>query len=51
MSILKALEGKIDMKSEPGNGSLFRLEPPLPETDELVEEDRPECNPITIMFL
>lgn len=47
--LVEVLEGKMDVESEPGKGSVFRLELPLPETDELVEEDKPNCNPITIL--
>ena len=47
--LIKVLEGKMDVGSEPGKGSVFRLELPLPETDELVEEDKPDCNSITIL--
>ena len=47
--LIKVLEGKMDVESEPGKGSVFRLELPLPETDELVEEDKPDCNSITIL--
>ena len=47
--LIKILEGKMDVESEPGKGSVFRLELPLPETDELVEEDKPDCNSITIL--
>lgn len=47
--LIKVLEGKMDVESEPGKGSVFRLELPLPETDELVEEDKPDYNSITIL--
>ena len=47
--LIKVLEGKMDVGSEPGKGSVFRLELPLPETDELVEEDNSDCNLITIL--
>ena len=30
--LIKVLEGKMDVESEPGKGSVFRLELPLPET-------------------
>lgn len=39
----------MDVESEPGKGSVFRLELPFPETDELVEEDKPDHNTITIL--
>lgn len=47
--LIKVLEGKMDVESEPGKGSVFRLELPFPETDELVEEYNSECNLITIL--
>ena len=47
--LIKVLEGKMDVESEPGKGSVFRLELPLPETDELVEEDKSDHNTITIL--
>ena len=47
--LIKVLEGKMDVESALGKGSVFRLELPLPETDELVEEDKPDCNSITIL--
>ena len=47
--LIKVLEGKMDVESEPGKGSVFRLELPLPETDELVEEDKTDHNTITIL--
>lgn len=47
--LIKVLEGKMDVESEPGKGSVFRLELPFPETDELVEEDKPDHNTITIL--
>lgn len=47
--LIKVLEGKMDVESALGRGSVFRLELPLPETDELVEEDKPDHNTITIL--
>ena len=47
--LIKVLEGKMDVESTLGKGSVFRLELPLPETDELVEEDNSDCNLITIL--
>lgn len=47
--LIKVLEGKMDVESVPGKGSVFRLELPLPETDELVEEDKPDHNTTTIL--
>ena len=39
----------MDVESTLGKGSVFRLELPLPETDELVEEDKSDHNTITIL--
>ena len=36
-------------KVQLGKGSVFRLELPLPETNELVEEDKSDHNTITIL--
>ena len=47
--LIKVLEGKMDVESTLGKGSVFRLELPLPETDELVEKDNSDCNLITIL--
>ena len=47
--LIKVLEGKMDVESVVGKGSVFRLELPLPETDELVEEDKPDHNTTTIL--
>ena len=47
--LIKVLEGKMDVESTLGKGSVFRLELPLPETDELVEEDKSDHNTITIL--
>ena len=47
--LIKVLEGKMDVESTLGKGSMFRLELPLPETDELVEEDNSDCNLITML--
>ena len=47
--LIKVLEGKMDVESALGKGSVFRLELPLPETDELVEEDKSDHNTITIL--
>lgn len=47
--LVKVLNGIITMESAPGKGSIFRLEIPLPETDELVEEDKPDSDSITIL--
>ena len=47
--LIKFLEGKMDVESALGKGSVFRLELPLPETDELVEEDKSDHNTITIL--
>lgn len=47
--LIKVLEGKMDVESVLGKGSMFRLELSLPETDELVEEDKSDHNTITIL--
>ena len=47
--LIKVLEGKMDVESTLGKGSVFRLELPLPETDELVEEDKPNHNTTSIL--
>ena len=47
--LIKVLEGKMDVESTLGKGSVFRLELPLPETNELVEEDKSDHNTITIL--
>ena len=47
--LVKVLNGIITVESAPGKGSIFRLEILLPETDELVEEDKPDSDSITIL--
>lgn len=47
--LVKVLNGTLDVESELGKGSLFRLQFPLPETDELVEEDKPDSIPIILL--
>ena len=39
----------MDVESELGKGSVFRLEFPLPETDEPAEEDKQESNQIFML--
>ena len=47
--LVKVLNGIIAVESAPGKGSIFKLEFPLPVTDELVEEDKPDNDSITIL--
>ena len=47
--LVKVLNGVITVESAPGKGSIFKLEFPLPETDELVEKDKPDSDSIAIL--
>lgn len=47
--LVKVLGGTLDVESELGKGSLFRLQFPLPVTEELVEEDKPDGNSIILL--
>lgn len=47
--LVKVLNGTMEVESEPNKGSVFRLEFPLPETDELVEDDKEDCDSITVL--
>ena len=47
--LVKILDGTIEVESKLGEGSIFRLEFPLPETDELLEEDKSDLNKIAIL--
>jgi signal transduction histidine kinase/DNA-binding response OmpR family regulator len=47
--LVNVLDGTMEVESKPSKGSLFRLEIPLPETDELVEDDKPVNNPIVLL--
>ena len=47
--LVKVLDGTIDVESELGKGSVFKLEFPLPETDEPAGEDKQENNLISML--
>lgn len=47
--LVKVLDGTMDVESEPGKGSVFKLEFPLPETDEPAGEDKQENNLISML--
>lgn len=47
--LVNILDGTMEVESKLGKGSLFRLEFPLPETDEPVEDDKPINNPIVLL--
>lgn len=47
--LVKVLNGIIAVESALGKGSIFKLEFPLPVTDELVEADKPDNDSITIL--
>lgn len=47
--LVKVLDGTMDVESELGKGSVFRLEFPLPETDEPAEEDKQDNNQIFML--
>lgn len=47
--LVKVLNGIITVESTLGKGSTFKLEFPLPETDELVEENKSNSESITIL--
>lgn len=47
--LIKVLDGTINVESALGKGSIFRIEVPLPETDEVVEEYIPDRSSITIL--
>ncbi|ADY37683.1 Hpt sensor hybrid histidine kinase [Phocaeicola salanitronis DSM 18170] len=47
--LVKVLDGTMNVESKPGKGSVFRLEFPLPETNELLDEEQPDSNPITVL--
>lgn len=47
--LVKVLDGTMDVESEFGKGSVFKLEFPLPETDEPAGEDKQENNLISML--
>lgn len=47
--LVKVLDGTMDVESELGKGSVFRLEFPLPETDEPAGEDKQDNNQIFML--
>ena len=47
--LVKVLNGTMEVESEPNKGSVFRLEFPFPETDELVEDDKEDYDSITVL--
>lgn len=47
--LIKVLDGTIQVTSIPGKGSVFKLEFPLPETDEPVEESQPDTNLLSML--
>ena len=47
--LVKVLDGTMDVESELGKGSVFRLEFPLPETGEPAEEDKQDNNQIFML--
>ena len=47
--LVKVLDGTMDVESELGKGSVFKLEFPLPETDEPAGEDKQENNLISML--
>ena len=47
--LVKVLGGTMKVESKLGKGTIFRLEFPLPETDELVEQDKPDNRSINML--
>ncbi len=47
--LVKVLDGTMEVESETGKGTVFRLEFPLPETDEPVEQDKPDNSSINTL--